>query len=490
MSPRVTVVGLGPAGPGLITVATMDAIARYPRAIVRTVRHPSAAALADAASCDDLYESGSTIEEVYDAIVQRVVDAAGEAGAVLYAVPGSPAVAERTVELLRAVAADGSIDLDVLPALSCVDLAWARLGIDPLAARPRIVDGHTFSVDAAGGDGPLLVLQCDRPTVLADIKLSADDGPDVTVMFHLGLDDERILTVAWNDLDRIDPDHLTSLWIPGGLVVAGELVRFAELVTTLRGACPWDKEQTHASLRPFVIEEAYEVVDAIDGGDPDELEEELGDLLFQVFFHATLAAEQGAFTLADVARGIHDKLVRRHPHVFGGPQLGWDELKRQEHPDRTGTFDGVPNSLPALAFADALQRRAAKVGFDWPDVDGAWPKVTEEIAELKAAGPGLARVGDGRLAVCVRQRRPPSEDRSRGGVAVGFVKVPRPVHRSGAAGTRARHRSRPGRSRRAVGRSQTLRDRWRLSAANRLSHAFPTSRIQDTAPSIAVGCNS
>ena len=147
---------------------------------------------------------------------------------------------------------------------------------------------------------------------------------------RLGLPDESIRTVAWDDLDRVvEPDHLTSLWIPRlAEPVAGEVARFAELVRTLRAECPWDREQTHASLTRHLLEETYEVLDAIDhldveaGTGFEELEEELGDLLFQVVFHAVLGAEEGQFTLADVARGIHDKLHARHPHVFdpaGGP---------------------------------------------------------------------------------------------------------------------------------------------------------------------------
>jgi len=184
-------------------------------------------------------------------------------------------------------------------------------------------------------------------------------------------------------------------------------VAFAALVRTLRAQCPWDREQTHVSLRRYLLEEAYEVLDAIDSGDSVHLEEELGDLLFQVFFHSTLAAEEGEFTIADVARGIHDKLVRRHPHVFGGtggPQ-DWESIKQQEKA-RSSVMDGIPALLPSLLYAFKVQRKAASVGFDWADVDGAWPKVTEEIAEVKAAPPEEleGEVGD-LLFACVNVAR-------------------------------------------------------------------------------------
>jgi tetrapyrrole methylase family protein/MazG family protein len=400
--PRVTVVGLGPAGPELITAQTRAAIDAASVRFVRTTRHPAAAAVAGAESFDRLYDTSDTMDEVYARIVDALAAAAAAHGDVLYAVPGSPAVAERSVELLRV---DTRVDAEVLPALSCIDLAWTRLGVDPLALGARIVDGQRFATEAAGERGPLLVLQCDRATVLSEVKLSAE-GDVVTVLHHLGLPDERIEVVPWAELDRIEADHLTSVWMPTvHLPVAYELAALAELVRTLRQRCPWDREQTHASLRPYLLEEAYEVADAIDAAAPEAVEEELGDLLFQVYIHATLGEEDGEFTLADVARGIHDKLVRRHPHVFGGEPVGWDELKQREKP-RDGVFDGVLGSLPSLTYADQVQRRASSVGFDWPDVDGAWPKVAEEIAELREAAPEdqPAEMGD-LLFACVNVAR-------------------------------------------------------------------------------------
>jgi tetrapyrrole methylase family protein/MazG family protein len=191
--------------------------------------------------------------------------------------------------------------------MSFLELAWARLGADPVSAGVRLVDGHRFAVEAAGERGPLLVAQVDNKQVLSAIKLAFDHSPPerAVVLHHLGLPDERVAEVAWDELDRVvEPDHLTSLWLPEvNAPVARELARFAELVRTLREQCPWDREQTHESLSRHVLEEAYELVEAIAGGDPTHLEEELGDVLFQVVFHATLAAEDGEFTLADVAGG-------------------------------------------------------------------------------------------------------------------------------------------------------------------------------------------
>ena len=402
--PRVVIAGLGPAGPDLLTAGTLAALADVPHRFLRTRRHPAAGAVDDAVDFDHLYESEPSFEAVYAAIVEAVVAGAVEHGTVLYAVPGSPVVAERAVELL---VADPRVTTEVLPALSFLDLAWARLAVDPVALGARLVDGRRFDTQAAGERGPLLVGQCDQDHVLSDIKLALDDGPPVVVLQRLGLPDEVVRTVAWDDLDRVvQPDHLTSLWIPElAEPVAGELARFHELVRRLRAECPWDREQTHASLARHLLEETYEVLDAVDhvdeaaGAGFEDLEEELGDLLFQVVFHSVLATEEGQFTLADVTRGIHDKLRARHPHVFD-PQPGvtdtayltaeWERRKVEEK-GRASVMDGIPSALPALAYAAKVQKKAASQGVDWrtlvdePD-DSIAARLLALVDESRAAG--------------------------------------------------------------------------------------------------------
>ncbi|MCA1691155.1 MAG: MazG family protein [Actinobacteria bacterium] len=379
MPPAIVVVGLGPAGPDLLSGAVRSAIDRVERRFVRTSRHPSAAAVPSATTFDALYDKAGSLEEVYAGIVEALAEAAAEESPVLYAVPGSPMVAERTVELLLA---NPRLEVEVLAGMSFLDLAWARLEVDPVAAGVRLVDGHRFAVEAAGERGPLLVAQCDSTAVLSDVKLAVEGEPpaEVTVLHHLGLPDERVRTVAWADLDREgDVDHLTTLYIPElAAPVAGEVARFAELVRTLRQRCPWDREQTHQSLTRHLLEETYEVLDAVSeldaggaGSGYPHLEEELGDLLFQVVFHATLAAEAGEFTLADVARGVHDKLVGRHPHVFGDVQAdtagqvmrNWEHLKQAEK-GAASLMDGLPGHFPSLLYAHKVQRKAASVGLE------------------------------------------------------------------------------------------------------------------------------
>ena len=390
MTGRVVVIGLGPGDPKLVSVAAAEAIASMDHRFVRTTRHPSAGLVEPATSFDPIYETAAGIDEVYPRIVGALVDAASRHGEVLYAVPGSPFVAERTVDLLRS---DGRVEVEVRPSLSFLDLAWDRISVDPAQAGVRLVDGHDFLRAAAGQPGPFLVAQCDSRRVLSEVKLAVEAGPTVTVLQRLGLPDEAVFEVPWADIDRaFEPDHLTSLWIPAlAEPVAAELIRFSELVRTLRAECPWDRAQTHQSLTRHLIEETYEVLDAIAGLDAGAgygpLEEELGDLLFQVAFHATLAAEAGQFDLTDVARGIHDKLVERHPHVFGPPGHpvpNWEEQKKAEK-GRASVMEGVPGNLPSLLYAFKLQSKAASVGFDWKNAAEAWPKIEEELEELRGA---------------------------------------------------------------------------------------------------------
>jgi len=390
-----------------MTAETLGVLDRVPRRYLRTTRHPAAAAVQEATSFDELYESAETFDEVYLGIVERLVVAASEHGEIVYAVPGSPRVAERAVDLL---ADDDRVRVQIYAALSFVDLSWVALGVDPLSEGVRIVDGRRFAIEAAGERGPLLVAQCDQQSVLSDIKLSVDDPGDatITVIQRLGLPDERIVEIPWNDLDReIEPDHLTSVYIPRlAEPVAPAFARFDEMVQRLRIECPWDAEQTHDSLRRYLLEETYEVLEAIDDLDADSgtgydlLEEELGDLLYQIFFHAILASEAGQFPVGDVATRIHDKLYGRHPHVYGDVAVdgtddvvaNWEQIKKAEK-GRTSVMDGLPKALPALLYALNVQKKAARLGFGLADLDAALGDVDEELAELRA-DPSPHEVGD------------------------------------------------------------------------------------------------
>jgi tetrapyrrole methylase family protein/MazG family protein len=414
------VVGLGPAGAGYLTTEARERMDGAGRTYVRTARHPAVDGLSGFVAFDHLYESAGTFAEVYAAIVEELVAAATAAAPepITYAVPGSPLVAERTVELLRS---DRRVDLTVIPGLSFLDLAWERLGIDPLGASVQLVDAEQFARAAVSSRGPFLVAQCWSAALLSDIKLTScyEESPpaEVVLLHHLGLEDEQVARVGWWDLDRtLQPDHLTSIFIPEATPRAElgrEMDRLESLVATLRARCPWDQVQTHASLMPHLLEESYEVLDALrelDAAERDEgdegyegvegdtdavaaleghLREELGDLLFQIVIHARLSEETGQFTLADVARGVHDKLVHRHPHVFGDGSAAtahhvianWEESKRQEK-GRSSVTDGIPADLPALLLSTKLQRKALSIGISGLGPDEAERDVEKWVALL------------------------------------------------------------------------------------------------------------
>lgn len=419
--PRVIVVGLGPAGTEFVTPATLDVIAATPHRFVRTLVHPSAPVVPDAVSFDELYEQAEDFDDVYTGIVEALVRAANDHATVLYAVPGSPWVLERTVAALRH---DDRIDTIIHPAMSFLDLVWARLGLDPVEAGVRLVDGHRFAIEAAGERGPLLVAHTHANWVLSDMKLAADDidglndEAEVVVLQRLGSPDEAVVTTTWAALDRtVEADHLTSVFIPQlGSPVGREYVRFHQLTRTLREQCPWDREQTHTSLIPYVIEEAYEVADALAGaeeaGDDDALISELGDVLYQVELHATIAEQEGRFTMADVCRAVHDKLVHRHPHVFG-PDAGertseelaasWEQLKAAERGPGASPFAGIARSLPALSYAAKVLKRAERAQLPGPVVDDL-PLVDLITADLAASDLTLDELGKTLLAIVVAAR--------------------------------------------------------------------------------------
>ena len=374
------------------------------RLFLRTDIHPTVATLREWGlrfeSFDRLYQDGSTFEEVYRGIVRRLL-AEGAGADIVYAVPGHPLVGEHTVALLLD---QGEVPVEVVAGISALDAIFARLGLDP-AAGLQVLDALTFGTSQGHDrppdllpDRPALILQVFSPQRASEAKIAlmahyADDHP-ATVLRAAGVPgQERIETVPLFQIDRLPwVDHLTSLYLPPGPVRG--VRRLEALMRRLRspGGCPWDREQTHASLRRYCIEEAYEVVEAIDTHDDDALEEELGDLLLQVVFHAELGTEDGRFTLTEIADRICDKLVARHPQIFGDePQAQtasehlarWEELKAREKPQGTSAIAGVPLALPALTASEKLQSRAARVGFEWGTWLGAVSKLHEEVAELQ-----------------------------------------------------------------------------------------------------------
>ena len=412
--PTVTVVGLGPAGPEYLTAAAQAAIAAVPDWYVRTARHPAAEPLvaAGAVTLDRHYEAAPTFAAAYAGIVEELVAAATRRGRVGYAVPGSPSVLEATV---RALLADDRVTVEVVEGMSFCELAWRRLGVDPVESRVRLVDGERFAVDAARDTGPLLVAGVWSPSILAAIKLAVASPPArAVVLQRLGCPDEHVEEIAFAEIDRVVPDHLTCLYLPELAEPVGiELARLEQVVERLRDECPWDAVQTHRSLVHHLIEECYEAIEAIEelGEPPDlaasaHLEEELGDVLCQVLFHAVLARREGLFTLGDVATTVHDKLVSRHPHIFGGIEgvdtvdavlAQWEELKRREK-GRESVMDGIPAGLPSLVLVAKLERKAAGVGLGWGATGGAVGRAVDELQAADAEEFGELFLALARLA--------------------------------------------------------------------------------------------
>ena len=417
--PVVVAVGLGPADDAYTTPAAIAARDSGAPLYLRTARHPAAAAwlARGAVALDRHYEAAGSFEATYRAIVDELVNAATRAGRIVYAVPGSPLVLESTVARLRA---DERVEVELVAGMSFLDLAWERLGVDPVATAVRLIDAQDFARQAAGDHGPLLVAHLWSRALCSEVKLAVEEFPDepVVVLQRLGLPDEAVFVVPWADLDRsFEPDHLTCCYVPAlGAPVGAELVALDELVRALRERCPWDAEQTHASLARHLIEEAYEAVEAIDElGAPAEeapagavahLEEELGDVLFQVYFHALLAAEEGLFGLADVARQVHDKLVGRHPHLFGATEgtspatsraqeASWEQLKAKEK-GRESLTEGIPPALPALARAAKLEGRARSAGLGIEAASSDRDEAgTARLNALESLLAGLAAVAPG-----------------------------------------------------------------------------------------------
>ncbi len=400
----ITITGLGPGSLERVPSPVRELLLDPARAvIVRTIRHPAASELAglrEVVFCDDLYESAESFDDVYTAIADRVLAAAVD-GPVIYAVPGSPLVGEFAVAKIR----ESAPDAEVIPSESFVDAVLAEVGYDPLDRGLQILNGHELP-DPLVLDKPSIVGHLDSPEVLADVldavgRVLPEDTV-VTVLTGLGAPDARIVDGPVEEIDHGLAGVRTSLFVdaePGGLIGAVRVMR------RLREECPWDREQTHASLVKNLVEEAYELIEAI-GRLPDDdidwvaysaVEDELGDVLLQVLFHEAIARQSGAFDIDGVAEVLRQKLVRRHPHVFSDVEVAdasevkdnWDRIKEEERGGApASTLDGVPDGLPALQRASKIQNRAAKVGFDWDTATDVVPKIHEEMGELEEAMDG------------------------------------------------------------------------------------------------------
>lgn len=405
--PGITILGLGPGPSDWLTREAWRVLESATEIHLRTARHPTVADLpAHLArhSFDHLYEQATEFEEVYAAIVAEVLRLGARPEGALYAVPGHPSVGEATVQAIRAQAAERGLPVRLVAGLSFIEPTLAALNVDAL---PNLQLADALEVATRHHplfhpDAPVLIAQLYSPALASDVKLTLmaqyPDEHEVTLVHAVGTPDERLERVPLFEIDQSDHiAHLTALFVPP-LPQASSLEAFQDTITHLRApdGCPWDREQTHQTLRAHLLEETYEALAALDADDPDALREELGDLLLQIVMHAVIAAENGDFNLAEVIAQVRAKIIRRHPHVFGTVQVdgagqvlqNWEAIKaaeRQSKKKTAGLLSGVPLGLPALAQALEYQARAARVGFDWPQVGEVMAKAREEWAELEAA---------------------------------------------------------------------------------------------------------
>ena len=402
---KITIVGLGPGHGRYLTRSAWEKLNETETLFLRTAKHPTVAELPEAIqlkSFDSLYETAVSFDVVYETIVQTVLAEAKEKS-VVYAVPGHPLVGESTVTALMEAAKQAGIEVEVEHGLSFLEPVLTAVQFDLLDGL-QIFDALALiarHVPLINPDVPLMVAQVYNKLVASELKLNLmtfypDDQP-VVLVHEAGADSFEIEEIPLYEIDHSEKiAHLTTLYVPA-LPYAASVPALAETVAILRGpeGCPWDQKQTPQSMRDSFLEEAAEVLEAIDLDDPVGLEEELGDMFFHLLFQIQMAREAEGFRLSSVIAGVDAKLKRRHPHVWGDVSVkdsdevvaNWEEIKRQEKKGEAtdSILENIPLSLPALARSQKIQSRAGTVGFEWPDIEGVYDKLDEEVGELKTA---------------------------------------------------------------------------------------------------------
>jgi len=412
--PDIIILGLGPGNPDYLTVRAAEVLTASEEIYLRTEQHPTVDGLPEGLithSFDWIYEEEDDFQTVYQRIAAEVISLAQSHSPLIYAVPGDPFIAEDTPALILERARQAGLSVEVIHGVSFLEPTFAALEDDPLP-QVTVVDAlelTSIHYPSFPPDQPALIVQVYSPHIASDLKLTLmavyPNDHLVSLIHEAGTPEIKIENIPLYELDR-SPwiGNRTALYLPP-LAKGSSIESFLEIVAHLRApeGCPWDREQDHQSLRPNLLEEAYEALEAIDKDDPASMQEEFGDLLLQIVLHAQIASEYGEFTLSDVIRGIYTKLIQRHPHVFGDLDLGeagaviknWEAIKaqeRQENGEEKGMLDGVPGSLPALTQAETYQNRAARVGFDWENLEGVLAKIPEEIDELRDCEDGIRQI--------------------------------------------------------------------------------------------------
>lgn len=404
--PDIIILGLGPGDPELLTLRAAGAINNVKKIYLRTAEHPTISGLPadlEIISFDDFYQEEDTFDKVYKRITDEIIRLAKVEPGVIYGVPGDPFIAEATPAMICSRAEEEGLVVEIIPGVSFLEPTFAALQSDPL---PQVMvldalDMQTAHFPPFPPDKPALIVQIFSQEIASNTKLTLmsiyPDQHQVKLIHDAGTGSELIEELPLYMIDRSNRiENRTALYIPP-LKEGSSLESFQEVIAHLRApdGCPWDREQDHQTLRPNLLEEAYEALEAIDANDPAAMREEFGDLLLQIVLHAQIASEYGEFTMSDIIQDIHTKLIHRHPHVFSDLDLdepdsvlkNWEAIKAQDREangeKEKGLLDSVPASLPALTQAETYQQRAARVGFDWEDMAGVLAKISEEISELK-----------------------------------------------------------------------------------------------------------
>jgi len=409
MKGKITIVGLGSGNEDQLSLGIYKLLKNSDNIYLRTKVHPVTAFLEQEQitfqTFDYLYDTLDRYDNVYRQIVSLLIEKAKNGSSLVYAVPGHPMVAEKSVQyLLEKEKEEDQIELEIVGGESFLDTFFARLHIDPIEGF-LFLNGEMISPEDLNPKKNTLIGQVYNQWVASDVKLTLmevyPDEMPVWIVANLGMKEEEIIKeVPLFELDHHAEDfhHLSSLYIPKAVdekVYDRQFSRLVEIVKILRSpeGCPWDRAQTHQSIRKNLIEETYELAETIDELDFEHMMEELGDVLLQVMLHAQIADEEGVFNVFDVIQQLNQKLVRRHPHVFGDEKAEkaeealqhWDKMKQKEKAGKkepASVLDGIPKDYPSMLKAYKLQKKAAKVGFDWTEIEDVLAKIQEEFQEV------------------------------------------------------------------------------------------------------------
>jgi tetrapyrrole methylase family protein/MazG family protein len=414
----IKIIGLGSGEEKYLTLETVDILKNEKNIFLRTEIHPSISFLKKNnikyKSFDSFYKKVKSFEEIYNSITNKLIEKAKKKD-IVYAVPGNPIFAEKSVFLLLKKAREENIECKIFPAISFLDSIFSKLEFDPLD-NLLILDATNLKSLKLKKNVSVLILQVYARHIASELKIYLmdfySDTYPIKVLQNIGIEkEEKVFEIPLYKLDRIDNiNHLTSIFIPSGrfpikdeeVFIDGNtsINRLLNIVSFLRGpeGCPWDRKQTHESIKKNIIEEAYEVVDAIEKKDKNLLKEELGDLLLQIVLQSQIAEEENSFDFEEVAEDIGNKIIRRHPHVFKKEEFEaltpedvkklWEKIKNDEKDKKnkkTSYLSDIPKALPSIIKAEKIQRKVSSLGFEWKNLSDVFDKLKEEEFELKQA---------------------------------------------------------------------------------------------------------